>query len=99
MIGKILMGIMSLIIGLVNVLLAPIDALIASALPDLSNALNFISNMFDIATRYITFIVNWSFISSTGISLIIAYYTFVLTVPIGIATVKLAIKWYNKLKP
>lgn len=99
MIGKILMGIMSLIISLVNVLLAPIDALIASALPNVSAGLTFISNMFDLAGTYVGFIVNWTFITNSGLTLIFAYYSFILTYPLAIATIKLAIKWYDKLKP
>lgn len=99
MIGKILMGIMSLIISLVNVLLAPIDALIASALPDLSAGLTAVNSMLDYAATYFTYLVDMTLLGQTAINLIIAYYTFVLTLPLGVATVKLAIKWYDKLKP
>lgn len=99
MIGKILMGIMSLIIGLVNVLLAPIDALIASALPSLDNALSAVNQLLITAGDYLSYLVDLTLLSSTAISIIIMYYSFVLVLPLGVATVKLAIKWYDKLKP
>lgn len=99
MIGKILMGIMSLIIGLVNVLLAPIDALIANALPSLSSALISAQSYINYATFYLDYLVDMTLLSTNAISFILMYYTFVLTLPLGVATVKLAIKWYDKLKP
>ena len=71
MIGKILMGIMSLIIGLVNVLLAPIDALIAAALPTLNDALTAVNSMLDYAGTYLVYLKDLTLLSPTAISLIV----------------------------
>lgn len=98
MINAIIKGIMNLIIGLVDVVLKPIDLLIIQFLPDLSNALGAISSMFNIGSQYAGFAVSVSGLSSETISLIILYYTFKLTVPLLVYTIKLAIKWYNALK-
>lgn len=99
MIGKILTGIMSLIIGLVNVLLSPIDLLIQNALPDVSSALTAFNSLIDYVINFLGFCVDATGLSSTAISLIIIYYSFSLVVPLTVYTVKLAIKWYNALKP
>lgn len=98
MINAILKGIMSLVIGLVNVLLTPIDLAIQSALPDLSSGISAIGSFFSLALQNIGFAISLTGLSSTAISLIILYFTFKLTIPITFSTIKLAIKWYNKLK-
>lgn len=99
MINAILTGIMSLIIGLVNILLTPIDLAVKAALPDLSSALSAVGSYFELALQDIGFVISVTGLSSTAISLIILYYTFKLTLPITFAAIKLAIKWYDKLKP
>lgn len=99
MINAILKGIMSLIIGLVSVLLTPIDLAISAALPDLSSAISAVGSYFSLALQNIGFCISLSGLSSTAISIIILYYTFKLTLPLVFSTIKLAIKWYDKLKP
>lgn len=99
MINALLKGIMSLIIGLVSTLLKPIDAIILQFLPDLSHGLTAIGNMLNLASQYIGFAVSLTGLSNETLSLIVLYYTFKLTVPLLISTLKTAIKWYDKLKP
>lgn len=99
MINAILKGIMSLIINLVELLLAPIDLAIGAALPDLSTALSSVGQYFGLALQNVGFAVSLTGLSSTAISLIVLYWTFKLTLPITFHTIKLAIKWYDKLKP
>ncbi len=99
MINAILTGLMNLIIGLVSVLLSPIDIAIKAALPDLSSAISSVGTYFQLALENIGFVISMTGLSSTAISIIILYYTFKLTFPLTVATIKLAIKWYDKLKP
>lgn len=99
MIGKILSGIISLIISLVNLILTPIDNLITSALPDLSNALTAVANFLNVALSSIGWVISLSGLSSACISLIITYFTFKLTAPLLFYLIKLALSWYNRLKP
>lgn len=99
MINAILKGIMSLIIGLVSVLLAPIDLAISTALPDLSSAISAVGSYFALALQDIGFAISLTGLSSTAISIIVLYYTFKLTLPVTFYLVKLAIKWYDKIKP
>lgn len=99
MINALLKGIISLITSLVTTLLKPIDMLILSFLPDLSNAFTAIGNMLNFASQYIGFAIQITGLSNETLSLIVLYYTFKLTVPLMISTVKTAIKWYDKLKP
>ncbi len=99
MINALLNGIMNMIIGLVSVLLKPIDLLIEQFLPDLGNAMNMFSSMLNYIGDFLVWAVSWLGLNATVRGLIVAYYTFVLTVPLLVATIKLALKWYDKLKP
>ena len=99
MINKLLMGIMKLIISLVSLLLTPIDNLITSALPDLSNVLNSVSGFLNICTSSIGWVISLTGLSSNVISLIVLYFGFKLTAPLLFYMIKLALSWYDKLKP
>lgn len=99
MINKILMGIFKIIISLVNLLLTPINLLISNYLPSVSNAITLIRNLFQTMFTYIGWVVDASFISADTIALIIACLTLKFTIPIAINAIKIAIKWYNNLKP
>lgn len=99
MINAFLQGIISLIISLVNVILLPIDNLITNALPDLSNALDSVSSFLRICLNSIGWVISLTGISTQVISTIILYFGFSLTAPMLFYLVKLALSWYNRLKP
>lgn len=99
MINALLKGIMSLIITLVSVILAPIDIAIQSLLPDLSSALTSVGNLFNLIGQSIGWGISVLGLSSETISLIVLYFTFKLTAPMLFYMIKLALTWYNKLKP
>lgn len=99
MINAILKGIISLIIGLVSLILTPIDNLILTALPDLSNALTAVGNFLNLISNGIGWAVSLTGLSNEALSLIVMYFTFKLTAPMLFYMIKLALSWYNKLKP
>lgn len=99
MINAILAGIITLITNLTNTLLLPIDAAITSYLPALSNAFTAIGNFLNICVSCIGWVISLLGLNANVISLIVIYYGFALTVPAIVYVVKLAIKWYNALKP
>lgn len=99
MINAILTGIINLIVGLVEIVLYPFDALILSALPDLSNALTAIGGFISVITSGLGWVVSLTGLSSETLSLIVMYFTFKLTAPMLFYMIKLALSWYNKLKP
>lgn len=99
MINSILKGIISLIIGLVSLILTPIDNLILTALPDLSNALTAVGNFLNLISNGIGWAVSLTGLSNEALSLIVMYFTFKLTAPMLFYMIKLALSWYNKLKP
>lgn len=98
MINKILNGIFNLIIGLVNVLLTPINNLIVKFIPDLTDIFTTIYACFDLVFDGLGWFLDASMISSQTITLIISCLTIRFTLPLAIYTVKLALKWYSKLK-
>lgn len=99
MINKLLMGIFKIIISLVNLLLTPIDTLISQFLPGIDNAFTMIGNLVQQLCNIIPWVMSWLGVSSIVISLLVSYLTFKMSVPLVVHTVKLAIKWYDKLKP
>lgn len=99
MINAILKGIFSLIISLVSLLLTPIDSLINSVFPSIGEGINYINNFLNYIINLIPYILSWFHLPTAFIILVVGYMTFKLTVPLAIHTIKLAIKWYDKLKP
>lgn len=99
MINAILSGMLSLVIDLVDVILLPIDTLINQFLPDLATAIHTVEQFFDYILSFIPWICSWINFPSWFVTFVIAYFTFKLTVPLGVHTVKVALAWYDKLKP
>ena len=99
MIKSILQGIISLIINLCTLILTPIDNLIQTAVPNLSAGFTAIGNFLNIISSGIGWAISLTGLSSNAISLIVAYYVFTLTTPILFYMIKLALAWYNRLKP
>ncbi len=99
MINALLKGIFKLIIGLVTLLLKPIDIAIASVLPGLSSAFSGVANYLNIIGSGIGWGISATGLSSSTLSLLVAFFTFKLTLPVSFWLIKLAIKWYDKLKP
>lgn len=99
MINAILKGIFKLVVSLVNLLLTPIDALISSALPGLSSAISAIGSFLSLCMQSIGWVLSVFAIPAGALSLLVLYYVFKLTLPLAISTIKLAIKWYDKIKP
>lgn len=99
MINAILTGIFKLIIGLVSLILSPIDALITNALPGLDNAFTAVASFFTYIGSSIGWVISLTGLSSETLSLIVLYFTFKLTAPMLFYMIKLALSWYNKLKP
>lgn len=99
MINAILKGIFSLVVGLVNLLLSPIDSLINSAFPSISTGISYINSFLDFINNLMSYILSWFHLPDAFITLIVGYVVFKLTLPLAIHTIKLAIKWYDKIKP
>lgn len=99
MINSLLQGIIKLIISLVTVILSPIDNLIQSALPDLDTGLTAVGNFFNLIGNGIGWVISLTGLSNETLSLIVMYFTFKLTAPMLFYMIKLALSWYDRLKP
>lgn len=98
MINIILKGVFSIVTKFINILLTPINALITTFLPGFNNVLGFITDAFNVVTQYIGWVLDSLFIEPEVISFIILYFTFKLTFPLAVTSIKLVVKWYNNLK-
>lgn len=98
MIKAIISGVFKLIISLVSVILSPIDNLIAQFLPGLDTALSYIANFFDYIGGIVPWLISYTGLNTLVLTAIIDIIIFILTVPLMVHTIKLAVAWYNKLK-
>lgn len=98
MIKALINGVMSLVISLVNLILAPIDLVIEKSLPSLSTAFDYVSGFFDYIGGVVPWTISYLGIDETVLSITVDLFVFILTVPLVVSTIKLAIKWYDKLK-
>lgn len=87
------------LILIVNAVLTPIDWVISQYLPAVDSALTHVGSFLTLIMRYMGWAISVSGVSFYAISIIVAYFIFKLSVPIVIWFVKLAVNWYNYLKP
>lgn len=90
---------LSALFFIVNILLYPLNALITTFLPDFNAMLLAISNYLNLVFTYIGWAISVSGLPALVISLIVAFYTFLLTFPLIEWTFKTIVSWYNHLKP
>lgn len=98
MINAILIGIFKVVTKLISVLLAPINLLITNMLPNFNNMLTIVGNFFSQVGTYTGYILDSFLISNEVVSFLILYWIFKLTFPFLVYSIKLIIKWYDKLK-
>lgn len=99
MIAALFNALFELVINLVNILLSPIDLLIQAAFPDLSQILSAINAMFSLVLQGLGWVIGLTMLPPVAFQILLLYYTFKLTVPLAISSIKLVIRWYNALKP
>lgn len=99
MIAKLFSFLFDLVISLVQMLLSVVDSLIEQFVPGVADALDMVSALFNNVLSYIPWVMSWMGLSATVLTLVVAVFTFELTVPLLVHVIKLAIKWYDKLKP
>jgi len=95
----IISSIFNIISFLIHLILLPIDLLIANYLPDVSSLFANISEYIEIALTYVGFIISITGIPPAMIGLLAAYWTYILTIPIQVWFIKLAVAWWHRLKP
>lgn len=99
MIGAIFNTLFNLIISLVNILLTPLDMLIQAAFPSVADFLSSVNAMFSLVLSGLGWVIGLTCLPPLAFQLLLLYFTFVLTVPLAISSIKLVIRWYNALKP
>lgn len=85
--------------SIVKIILLPIDLLLGALIPDYGNALNSVTEFFDMITTVIGWVISFSGIPAATLTLLASYLIFKYTVPVQVWFIKLAGKWYSRLKP
>lgn len=99
MINALLMGILKIVISITEIILSPIDIAISNFLPELGSYLTAFSNFLDLISQSIGWCISVLGLSNDALSLIVIYYTFKLSAPMTLYLIKLALSWYDRLKP
>lgn len=99
MINTILNGILSFASSLITLLLSPIDRFIDSNIPSLSSIINNIGATFTFLTQSIGWVVDSFCLPTYAITFLILTFTFRLNLRIGIAAIKIALHWWEKIVP
>lgn len=99
MISILLNVFLNFVLVVCRLIMLPIDAIISEYLPDVSNMFDSVSRLFDLASDYLSWVINLSGLSNLAIQFIILYFGFKLTVPLSVHVIKFVIKWYQAIMP
>lgn len=99
MINKILQGIINFIITIVNWILSPLELALNAVIPNFSDALTAINNFINGIKSYIPFVLSYTGLTPATLTIIKGLLIGLVMVPLTAHGIKLAIKWYNALKP
>jgi len=83
---------------LISLVLYPINALVTTLLPSLTTTFGAVADLLSSVSDGIAFGVSFSLLCPLALQIIVLYYTFVLTFPIGVYFIKTAVKWFSRLK-
>jgi len=97
--NSIFVAIFNIVAFLIHLILLPIDALISTYIPSLDDAFTSIASYLTIIFTNMGWVLSITGIPSGIIALVVAYTIFKLTLPINVWFLKLAVGWWNKLKP
>jgi hypothetical protein len=89
---------LSFIFFILRLLFMPLDILISTLLPRTTTAFQAIADIFSLIGDSIAWAFSLTGLSNSIILLIIAYYTFKLTVPFQLWLFKMAVQWWGALK-
>lgn len=78
-----------------NIILWPFNQIIEAFMPDFTNAVNQLTVVFDYAGTYLGWILNAAAIPSTVLSLVVAYWVFVLSTKVAVWIPKTVLKWWG----
>ena len=100
MISQLVSIVLNAVIGFLNIILIPIDIFISNILPaDVLDIFTTINDFIDFIISNIPYVINMTLLPAFIVKVIVDYIIFAISVRYVFYVVKLAIKWYDKLKP
>lgn len=101
--SNIVSSILALLLDAVNkmiaLVLAPISAAIYALLPEVDSMFAQVGAWLNYATTYVGYVVDAFGIPAIVCSIVVLYYTFVVSSSFAVYAFKLGLKWYGALKP
>lgn len=89
----------ALFTSVLSVLFTPLDNFLYSYLPNLGESFTAVGSFISYVFTFIVWVVSWIPISTPYWQIIFTLLMFKFTVPIGVNTLKLFIKWWHYLVP
>lgn len=97
MINLLFNGFLSFITNVLTFLLTPINLLLETLVPDLSTVVSTINQFWALLSEYTRFVLSYSGIYSTNITIIIILLVANITIPWTVHGIKLVAKWWEVL--
>jgi len=82
----------------IGIILAPISLVVENYFPSLDALFSKIDELFELITPALGYAVSWTFLSNSMLSAIVLFYTFSLSLPIALFTIRLFYKWYHFIR-
>lgn len=98
MISALINGIINLAEFMISIFLAPIDLLLQSLVPSTSTAFAYVTSMFNMMSIYTRFVISYTGILPSLISIMILLIIPIITIPLSVHTFKLILAWWRTLK-
>lgn len=99
LLGIFLQSLLKRIIFIVNIILFPVDTFVANSFPAFYNTTVYITDMLQYALTYVNYVLDSFGFESITILFLVSYLIFKVTLPLQIWFIKLAVRWYNAIKP
>lgn len=98
MIGAIINGILNLASFMIEIFMWPIDGLLQQLVPSSTTAFYYIDSMFNTLSIYTRFVISYTGLLPTIISIIILLLVPIITIPMAVHSFKLILAWWRTLK-
>lgn len=98
MVKFIIKALLKVIMFLVDIVLAPLNLLIRALMPDFANIISIVNGFFDMLGDYSAIAVSYLGLTPLVLNSILLLLGAIISIPLAVHTIKLAIRWYNALK-
>lgn len=98
MFNILLQGVVKFVSQVASALIQPIATMILNLFPSVSQPLSYVSGFLNYLKQFVPFAFSYLGLTAEVKAILISLATSLITIPIAVHVIKLAIRWYNALK-